>query len=95
MIRTLLIAAAAAAPLALPAVAETPAQNNATATDARPAMKGNLFSEKQAREHLSRLGYTGISNLSKDENGVWRGTASKDGKQQQVAVDVKGKPTVQ
>ncbi len=40
MIRTLLIAAAIAAPLALPALAETPAQNPGAATDARPAMTG-------------------------------------------------------
>jgi putative membrane protein len=89
MLRTLLLAAAVTAPLALPAMAEAP--QNPAATNASK-LKGNLFNEQQAREHLSRLGYTGISDLSKDENGTWRGTATKDGKLQQVAVDVKGNP---
>jgi putative membrane protein len=92
MIRTLVIAAALAAPLALPAMAESP-QNPATNASQPHKLKGNLFNEQQAREHLSRLGYTGISDLSKDENGTWRGTAHKDGKLQQVAVGVKGGPT--
>jgi len=92
MLRMLIITAALAAPLALPATAEAPQNPAATNTTQQHKLKGNLFNEQQAREHLSRLGYTGISNLSKDENGTWRGTATKDGKLQQVAVDVKGHP---
>jgi putative membrane protein len=92
MIRTLILTAAVAAPLALPAMAEAP-QNPAVANASQQLkLKGNLFNEKQAREHLSHLGYTGISDLNKDENGTWRGTATKDGEQRQVAVDVKGNP---
>jgi putative membrane protein len=93
MLRTLIIAAALAAPLALPATAEAPQDPAATNTSQQHKLRGNLFNEQQAREHLSRLGYTGISDLSKDENGTWRGTAHKDGKLQQVAVGVKGGPT--
>ena len=93
MLRTLIIAAALAAPLALPATAEAPQNPAATNASQEHKLKGNLFNEQQAREHLSRLGYTGISDLSKDENGTWRGTAHKDGKLQQVAVGVKGGPT--
>jgi putative membrane protein len=92
MLRTLILTAALAAPLALPATAEAP-QNPAATNSQQLKLKGNLFNEQQAREHLSRLGYTGISDLSKDENGTWRGTAHKDGKLQQVAVGVKGGPT--
>ena len=93
MLRTLIITAALAAPLALPATAESPQSPTTTNASQEHKLKGNLFNEQQAREHLSRLGYTGISDLSKDENGAWRGTATKDGKLQQVAVDVKGSPT--
>ena len=93
MLRMLIIAAALTAPLALPATAEAPQNPAATNASQEHKLKGNLFNEQQAREHLSRLGYTGISDLSKDENGAWRGTATKDGKLQQVAVDVKGSPT--
>jgi hypothetical protein len=89
MVRTIAIAAALATSLvALPALAETPATS--ASTEATTAVKGNLFTEQQARQHLSHLGYTGISNLTKDENGVWRGSATKDGNTRTVAVDVKG-----
>ena len=51
----------------------------------------NLFTETQARQHLQQLGYTNVSELSKDENGRWIGTAkTKDGETRSVAVDVKG-----
>ena len=92
MIRTILLTAAVAAPLALPALAESPQNPAATNASEPHKLKGNLFNEQQAREHLSRLGYTGISDLSKDENGTWRGTATKNGKQQHVAVGVKANP---
>jgi hypothetical protein len=74
--------------LAAPAVAESasPAQT----AENKPAVRGNLFTQQQAREHLLHLGYTNVSELSKDENGVWRGSATKDGKTLSVAVDVKG-----
>jgi hypothetical protein len=50
----------------------------------------SLFTETQARQHLMHLGYTNVSELSKDENGKWIGTATnKDGKTRAVAVDVK------
>ena len=89
MIRTLLLSFAVAAPLALPALAETPAGAVATSTEA-PTARGALFTEKQARDHLAHLGYSNISNLTKDESGVWHGSATKDGKTLTVAVDVKG-----
>ena len=93
MIRTIAIAAALATSLAaLPALAETPAANTA-ATEAGTAAKGNLFTEKQARAHLLHLGYTNVSALTKDENGVWHGSATKDGNTRTVAVDVKGAAT--
>lgn len=51
----------------------------------------NLFTETQARQHLLHLGYTNVSELSKDEHGRWIGTAkTKDGETRAVAVDVKG-----
>ena len=90
MKRALALTAALAACLALPALAETPATNAGTAAETGTAAKGNLFTEKQARTHLLHLGYADVSGLTKDENGVWHGTATKDGQQRSVAVDVKG-----
>ena len=91
MIRMLSLATALGVVLALPAVA-TDATDKIpdTKTEAVPATKGNLFTEEQARVHLAHLGYTSISVLTKDENGVWRGSATKDGKTFAVGVDIKG-----
>ncbi len=90
MKRAIALSAVLTACLALPALAETPATNAAAPTEAGTATKGNLFTEKQARAHLLHLGYADVSNLTKDENGVWHGTATKGGEQRSVAVDVKG-----
>lgn len=92
MIRTLSLATVLAAALVLPATAETgTVKAPATTTDVKPAAQGNLFTEEQARVHLSHLGYTNISAMTKNENGAWVGSATKDGKTLTVAVDVKGK----
>lgn len=67
----------------------TPA-NQPAGSAANPALRGNLFTEEQARTHLARAGYVNISGLTKDENGAWRGAAVKDGKTIMVGIDVKG-----
>ena len=46
------------------------------------------FTEKQAREHLARLGYRNITPMVRDENGTWRGAAQKDGTTRIVAVGI-------
>jgi putative membrane protein len=89
MSRVLSIATALAVAIALPAFAETATKTPAGATEAGPAAR-TLFTEEQARTHLVRLGYADVSVLTKNENGVWHGTATKNGKQLNVAVDVKG-----
>jgi hypothetical protein len=78
MTRATLLAAALAAGIALPALAA----DNAAA----PA-----FTQDQARQHLSHLGFTSVSELQKDTHGNWAGTAvNKDGKTVPVAVGLKG-----
>jgi putative membrane protein len=75
----------------LPAFAADTAPTTPDAkTEAAPATTGSLFTENQARVHLAHLGYTSISELKKDQNGVWHGSATKDGKARVVAVDIKG-----
>ena len=92
MIRTLTLATVIAFALVLPATAETATvKAPATTKDVKPAAQGNLFTEEQARVHLSHLGYTNISGLTKNENGAWLGSATRDGKTVAVAVDIKGK----
>ena len=71
----------------LPSVSETAM----AATDAAATVQTRaLFTEAQARTHLRHLGYADISGLTRDENGVWHGTATKDGEQRNVAVDIRG-----
>jgi hypothetical protein len=53
----------------------------------------NSFTEDQAHGRLAKAGYTGVSKLAKDANGVWRGTATKGGHQMAVGVDYKGNVT--
>ncbi len=82
MIRALSLAAALAAGMSLPVLAET---------SSGPAFQ-SLFTEVQARQHLMHLGYTNVSELMKDEDGKWIGVATKDGQTRAVAVDIK-RPT--
>ena len=56
-------------------------------TETAPA--GNPFTMEDARKHLMQQGYTNVSELVKDAQGKWVGSATKDGKTVPVAVDVK------
>jgi hypothetical protein len=78
MIRALSLAAALAVGMSFPVLA----------AETGPAFQ-SLFSEVQARQHLLHLGYTNVSELTKDEDGKWVGTATKDGQTRAVAVDIK------
>ena len=59
-----------------------------------PASGANSFTEAQARERIVKGGYSHISALKKDDNGLWQGTAMKDGKSVRVALDYKGDVSV-
>src|SRR3954463_3417145 len=64
----------------------SPGQNNSNA----PVAGRNSFTEGQAKSKIEEAGYTGISDLKKDDNGVWRGKASKSGTATNVSVDFQG-----
>jgi hypothetical protein len=55
-----------------PAVA-TPDSKNATA----PVEGANSFTESQAQERIAEAGFTDVSGLKLDDQGVWRGTATR------------------
>ena len=61
-------------------------QNNSSA----PVAGANSFTQGQARSRLMAHGYSHVSNLKKDSNGVWRGTAMKDGQSGPVSMDYQG-----
>ena len=58
---------------------------------AKPA--ANSFTQGQAMKHIENSGYTGVSGLTKGSDGVWRGTAMKNGAPVDVAMDFKGNVT--
>lgn len=61
------------------------------AVDEGAPLKGsNSFTEGQAKDRVLAAGFSGVSALTKDDDGIWRGTAMKDGKNVNVAVDYKG-----
>ena len=78
MIRAFSLAAALAVGITLPVLA----------AETGPASV-SLFTEVQARQHLLHLGFINVSELTKDEDGKWIGTATQDGKTRAVAVDIK------
>jgi len=72
-----------------PASAATGAASGAG--DAAALAEGaNSFTEGQARSRLEGAGYSNVTNLTKDDQGIWRGTAQKDGQSVNVGVDFKG-----
>lgn len=71
-----------------------PAVKDSTVRTTAVAAKGsNSFTEAQARGRLAKAGFAGVSKLTKDGNGVWRGTATKGGAKTAVALDYKGNVT--
>jgi hypothetical protein len=61
-------------------------QNNANA----PVAGANSFTEGQAKSKIEDAGFTFVTELKKDDNGVWRGKASKGGTSTAVSVDFQG-----
>jgi hypothetical protein len=59
-------------------------------TTAASAAGRNSFSESQAQGRIAKAGYSGVSKLTKDANGVWQGKATKNGRPVMVSLDYKG-----
>jgi hypothetical protein len=75
--------------------ANTPAVNtpNTPPNPAAPVAGANSFTEGQAKSRLETNGFSNVSGLQKDANGVWRGKANKGGKAVDVSVDFQGNVT--
>ena len=83
-------AALAQAPAANPDPA-TPATNNPDANrPAMPAKGANSFTEAQAKSRIEEKGFTHVTGLAKDKDGVWRGKATKGAASHDVALDYQG-----
>ena len=91
---------AAALLLASPAMAQNPPAadrpNNSAVNSSdqnnsnRPVTGANSFTEGQAKSRIEAAGFTNVTALKKDDNGIWRGKASKGGSSTDVSVDFQG-----
>ncbi|MBA1145397.1 DUF4142 domain-containing protein [Mesorhizobium neociceri] len=61
-----------------------------TTNPAAPVPGANSFTEEQAKTRIQDAGFTDVSALTKDDKGIWRGQATKDGKNTMVALDYQG-----
>ena len=55
-----------------------------------PVQGHNSFTEGEAKSRIEKMGFTNVSQLNKDADGVWRGQAMKDGSKVDVSVDYQG-----
>ena len=88
------VAGGALAQTAAPPVnpnASTPAVANPNANNpGAPAAGANSFTEAQAKSRIEAAGYSNVSGLIKDKDGIWRGKASKGDGTVGVALDYQG-----
>jgi hypothetical protein len=61
-------------------------QNNSST----PVSGANSFTKGEARKQIEARGYTHVTGLKKDDSGVWRGMATKDGQSGPISVDYQG-----
>ena len=68
--------------------------NQAVATTSanamQPAKGANSFTDDQAKGRIESGGYSTVTDLKKDDDGIWRGSATKDGAKVNVWLDYKG-----
>jgi hypothetical protein len=69
-----------------PAVANTSNAND----EATPAKGSNSFTEGQAKSRIAERGYANVADLKKDDDGIWRGSAERNGQKTEVWLDYKG-----
>ena len=82
------------------ALAQTPPANNGPNNKAvnsttennpgAPVAGANSFTEGQAKSRIESHGFSNVTDLKKDNTGVWRGKAMKDGKSVAVSLDFQG-----
>jgi hypothetical protein len=56
-------------------------------------MTVHAFTKDQAQSQIEAKGYSNVSGLRKDAEGVWRGDAEKDGIPAKVTLEVSGNVT--
>jgi len=93
-IRRFAALAAAVALMAAPAFAQNTVSEAAKSDRANPETPpvagANSFTESQARDRISKAGFSDLKELKKDDRGIWRGQAQKGGQPVNVALDFRG-----
>ena len=84
------VSAAQTPPASSPSATSPPMATAPSTDPAAPLAGANSFTENQAKERIEKAGFTQVSNLKKDDQGIWRGTAMQSGKQTNVALDYRG-----
>lgn len=69
--------------------------DNGTRTSANPQPGANSFTEGQARSRIEAAGFSGVNDLRKDDQGIWRGRAMRNGQQTSVSLDFQGNVSTQ
>lgn len=67
--------------------------DDGTRTAATPQPGANSFTEGQARSRIEAAGFSNVSELQKDDQGIWRGRGMRNGQQTSVALDFTGAVT--
>jgi hypothetical protein len=73
------------------ATAQTPPAPDKNA----PAAGANSFTESQAKDRIEKAGFTEITGLRKDDQGIWRANAKQGDKQVNVSLDFRGNVVAQ
>ncbi len=90
--KKLLIATLIASATSFAAMAQTSTTSpipapKADADKNAPLPGANSFTESQAKSRLESNGYSNVGALKKDDNGVWKGTATHSGAQVNVSAE--------
>jgi len=56
----------------------------------QPSKGANSFTDGEAQRRIESNGYTDVTGLQKDHDGIWHGTAKMGGKSVKVWLDYKG-----
>ena len=90
----LLSATAALAQSQTPSTSQTTPAVNTGQNPGAPVAGKNSFTEDQAKSRIEAAGYTDVTGIKLDDQGVWRATAKKDGKDTGVSLDFQGNVTM-
>jgi hypothetical protein len=61
-----------------------------SANASTPASGSNSFTMNEAKARFEKQGFSNVSDLQKDDRGIWHGKAQKGGSTDHVWIDYKG-----